>query len=614
MNTISTLYFLYCISVELSFAHTPSVSLILNGKRHWNMLRCPRTAFNNPSSVGNEVTLTCHLTEDPYSTIPESPSYVYHATFFALYDFNIMNKCTSMDQCFSIEMKQVSNAISVTVASLRPCFAGRVSFQYELREMSNLISNGTMHVLLSYHLKTPARMELSTTTNTSYAGIILKGSIDAVCPYNLNTLHYTMTYQLIGEPECTVKNISKCRIEKMNLNLYSLSCPLDVPLYCGESSMCSSILKARISGRGEPGRSQAVESRQFSKSLAFVTARSISPNVTDYTLNSITVLFLKPVTCIRAHHHFLYKVKYKGSPGKKWIDFKGQVCSFKTMNCKIHITGLKMNTNYTVCILYRNIFDIDEQYSEPVCRNASTAKLPCKPPVVSKIIPVEDDLIHWKAIIHWVAIQPDCWNDEFEENSINPRRYLIEISDGNTTDSHAFLHPTNTSSNHTVKLKYHKKYILTMSSCNYFGCLNGQKIRISVQNRHNKELNVNSTDTKQKVTETVLICVLSLLFLGASCFLYFILKKRKQFNRLRIKRKLKPSDIKILRENFDPRQFELVEKKVKRRGIEMDYDIQQQEKRLSKENRIVTVDTRPLIIRKMSTTDALEIPSNSSLV
>ena len=42
----------------------------------------------------------------------------------------------------------------------------------------------------------------------------------------------------------------------------------------------------------------------------------------------------------------------------------------------------------------------------------------------------------------------------------------------------------------------------------------------------------------------------------------------------------------------------------------MDYDIQQQEKRLSKENRIVTVDTRPLIIREMSTTDTLEIPSN----
>ena len=46
----------------------------------------------------------------------------------------------------------------------------------------------------------------------------------------------------------------------------------------------------------------------------------------------------------------------------------------------------------------------------------------------------------------------------------------------------------------------------------------------------------------------------------------------------------------------------------------MDYDIQQQEKRLSKENRIVTVDTRPLIIREMNTTDTLEIPSNIVIV
>ena len=619
MNTISSIYFLYWISVKLSSAHIPSVSLILNGKRHWSMLRCPNTTFNNPSVAGNKVILTCHLTEDLYSKVPES-SQMYHATFFVLYDVKIMDRCISMDQCFAVKMKQVLNTVSVNIESLRPCFSGSVSFRYELRQTSNLISNGTMEVFLSYHLKTPTRMAISRSKNTTNAEIILKGTIESVCPYDLGTLRYTMTYQLMGEPECIVRDVSKCTIEKININLYSLSCPLHASSPCEENLLCSSILKARIFGKSDTGKSQAVESRQFSKSLASVTARSISPNVSDYTLNSITFNFLKPVTCIRAHHHFVYKVKYKVSMDENWIDFQGHVCNLKTLHCKIHITGLKMKTNYTVCILYRNIFDIDAQYSEPVCRNASTAQLPCQPPVVSKIVPVEDDSNHWKAIVYWINIQQKCWNDEFEENSTtSPHHYLIEITDGNITTSLVIPHPTNTSSNHTIKLRYHQNYILTMSSCNYFGCLNGQKIHISVQNTQDNLDDVNNRGSKQKVTETILICVLSLLFLGASSFLYFILKKRKQFHRLRIKRKLKPSDIKIVRENCEPQQIEMVLNKISRRGIEMDSSAQQQQQqqeeiRLLKENRLVTVDTRPLIIRKMSTTDALEIPNNSSLV
>ena len=609
MNTISTISLLYWVGIELSFGHSPSVSLILNQERHWNTLSCPHViSYDLNHSPDNQVTFTCHLTGNR----PKKVSfYLYHVTLFMLYNKRNMDRCASMDQCFSIKMEQASsNTLSVTVQSLRPCFSGRVSFRYELRQTNNLISNGIMDVLLFHRLKTPTKMVPTRTMNTTDVGIVLSGSIRSNCHYNINALLYTMTYQLIGEPECSTRNISKCTVWKVDRNMYVISCPIYIP--CKESLICSAMVKAKVFEKSQVGNSPGAKSRQFSKSLAFISSRSISPNVTGYTLYSITITFLTPVTCVKAHHHFQYNVEYKTSIEKNWTGFRGQVCNLKMENCQIYIAGLKMNTAYTVCISYRNIFDIDAQYGEPVCRNASTAQLPCQPPIVKKITPVEVDATHWKAIIHWLYIGEDCWNDDFATNSTN-HHYLIEIKDGNSTatpKSYMMSSSANSSSSGIIKLEYQRKYILTMSSCNFFGCLNGQKIDISVQSVKQKQPEASTTDMKQKMTETVLICVMSLLFLVASSFLYFILKKRKQFQRLRMKRKLKAADIKILRENCN-QQFELTTN-VSRRGFETDHDIRQKE--FQEKKRVVMVDTRPLMSRKISFSNHFEIPENSSLV
>ena len=683
MNTISILCFLYYVTIELlpyiccsRPRPSPSVSLILNpheSKRYhvFTTLLCPKMIASSEltsKSRGRHVKFTCHLAEKSENngdttknnTVIAPEKYrIYHVTLFMVLGATDLDRClySSLDRCFSVNMHQVSvETISVRVASLSPCYVGRITFRYELRLSKHLISQGDMVVHFEHRLEVPAKMNAITTKmNRNKTQISLEGSVKSPCHYNLDELYYTMAYRLIGDKQCAAKNTSKCVLRKQGETTYTISCPIYLP--CKDRSLvCSTIVKASIERNHTLGN---LQSRLFTKSLAFVTSRGVLLNVTEFSLNSITVSFTKPVACVKAHHHYHYKVKYKSLntvENTDWISRirNSQVCSLKTnLDCEVHITGLEMNSNYTICIAFRNIFDIDAQYNESLCLNASTAQLPCRPPTVRKIIPGKVNATHWEASFHWFPIKESCWNDEdYEDYSVNHHRYLVEISDNNSTTPSSYTIPSvigNLSSDQKViLLEYKRSYILTMSACNIFGCMNGHKTHFSVregsgQVDHSlqKRAKNGKVGAKQRLTETVLICVLSFLFLAASCVLCFMLKRRKQFQRFEKMtgrhNYLTSSDIKFVRRDHegllitDPSSNEkTTTTSTAKKGISKDIlkreiggvviqdnnkDVLDNIDYCIDETRVVKVDTRQLIYQKLTISDHRgRIPVNSSLV
>uniref|UniRef100_A0A7M5WUN1 Uncharacterized protein n=1 Tax=Clytia hemisphaerica TaxID=252671 RepID=A0A7M5WUN1_9CNID len=598
----------------------PSVSLLLHPDRNWSSIGCPSSVTNHDSQTDhfkdNNVRFICRLVERDKQIV----DYPYHFTLFMMVDSkSILNYgCQTIGHCFSISITQPgTDQIQIEIKTFKECFTGRIPFRFELRQINTLISAGTLNVIFARQVVVPLRLNFRLNQSMPIA---LDGNVDIQCAEDFKTSVYEMVYSVRGKPECQTSNFTVCQKFQHGKDVFSISCPLDT--VCDSDIMCSAIITAQIFTYNKFGQ-MSKPSRKFSKSLAFLTSRGeIDLNITGQTLNTMTFSFQRPVSCTEVHQHFQYRIIYKNadSDDEKWTNFKGETCisndagnkeSTDSGHCSVLLNSLHMNTMYNICLSYRNIFDIQERYSALICQNSSTAQLPCTPPRLTKILPIEDnaDNNHWKANLYWTQVEPDCWNDKYDSNSTH-HYYLIELYDGNQTQEIAVPSFQNYSIDILTRLRYKHKYMVLLSACNVYGCINGPKSYMYVLKEKEGDTGHQSSQT---LTETVLICVLSLLFLTASSCLYWILKKRKQFQRFQtMKRKLKPEDIKVVRPDCE--MVDLTTGKLTPRGGVVAEEGALASKIHPDDRRIITVDTRPLLSRKISIVNSGVVPANSTLV
>jgi len=607
MRKILILLSIHCACIHICYCQSPSITLILDNNRNWTSIVCPSIAASNDATnqvKSSDIEFQCNLI-DQGTNLVDTP---FHFTFFVELDTSITSKCPSIDECITVKLSQTEpKTIKVNAKTLKRCFSGKLKFRYELRHINRLVSAQSIEVVFGRKPNPPK--QLSFRMNGTEI-LSLSGKLPGEeCERDVLSALYVMKYEIRGEPGCQLVNHSNCHVFRLKGTDFELSCPLYT--LCDSTAMCSAIVTAQVVGANRFGHLGDI-SRKFIKSLAFVTSRPITPNITTRTLNSLTVVFQKPVSCNAAYQHFQYKVSYKTYTSSVWVSVRDTICASEDQ-CSVYLAGLQMNTEYAVCIAYRNIFDLVTTYSNDVCTNASTAQLPCRAPTINEIIPMKIDNRFWRAIVHWVLLEDqDCWNDGLDGviNSTILRYYIVEVSDGNTTVDFKASPFANNSENGLSVLRYKHEYSVMLSSCNIYGCINGPRnylfLKPAVHNTPYKP----QQSHKQKVTETVLICVLSLLFLVASTILYLILRKQKQFHqRLRLKRKFTADDIQLVREDIN---FEL--NQVTSRGIidttatiiDNKEDLPNPVYVSKDEEMVIKIETRPLL--------ACSIPENSTLV
>lgn len=582
-------FLLLMMAINVSCNFPPVTTIILRQNKNWTSISCPNNVTSEDNTLTN-IAFDCRLVERDKSVV----SLPYHISLFPVLESDILD-CTNLDNCLKLELKQDFQTVAIRARLLKPCLVVKMLFKIELRQGNKLIWRNSVS---GYFSRKPPQPQQLHVVHASHL-FSIDASAMYTCTEDLDGLRYVLIYQL-NVKGCSASNVTECTTTttKTSSKRVHISCRMPDACHVGED-VCSSRIIGRLRGTNKLGQ-QGELSNKISTILAYTERKSTRLKLKMKSLRSLTFSFNSPVNCMSSFSQFQYRFSHRKTLGRSdMVHLHSIFCTKDT--CSFSINELEMGTSYNVCLSYKNVFDFPQFYSEPVCAQASTGQLPCHAPIITnlthKAVP---DTSYWKGGIHWRRIARDCWKEEVRKW----QHYMIHLTDGNTSMTFNKSWHENTSSDGLHFLLYDQKYTLILSSCNRYGCVDGPKSIIFL--KRTTDPSKPRDGSNQSLIETILICILSLLFLIATTILYCVVKNRKYKMKLeRIRAEFVNNRNGTGNETVTFSRDQAGEAD---RAVESDELDEDEEHTLFHERHMIQVDTRHLVSHRLS------LPENSTLV